>query len=128
MIWNSGDEGHAWLEGLASTLKYLFYGSNNFEYDGIPPIIGKLTNLIEYDCSFCLYHDGPLRGDVLAPLVNMEYMVLGGNNYSSTIPSQLYDMPNLMFVYLGQSKLKGDLDGIERMPKIGKLNPIVWLC
>ena len=68
-IYNSGEEGNAWL-GKMTNLRELFYGQTNFEYAGIPPAIGQLTNLVEYDCSFTLYF-GPLIGSVFAPLQNL---------------------------------------------------------
>jgi hypothetical protein len=68
-IYNSGDAGNAWL-GQMTSLKELFYGQTNFEYSGVPPSIGQLTNLVEYDCSFTLYF-GPLVGSVFAPLQNL---------------------------------------------------------
>ena len=68
-VYNSGDEGNAWL-GQMTNLERLYYGQTNFEYDGIPPQIGQLTNLIEYDCSFTLYFGG-LNGATFAPLQNL---------------------------------------------------------
>ena len=68
-VYNSGDEGNSWL-GKMTNLRELFYGQTNFEYNGIPPQIGQLTNLVEYDCSFTLYF-GPLNGATFAPLKSL---------------------------------------------------------
>ncbi|CAB9520726.1 leucine rich repeat [Seminavis robusta] len=73
-VHNAGDAGNAWM-GQLTNLTHLYYGQTNFEYDGIPPQIGQLTNLIEYDCSFTRYF-GPLAGSTFAPLQNLEYLVL----------------------------------------------------
>jgi hypothetical protein len=77
-IYNSGEEGNAWL-GKMTNLKELFYGQTNFEYSGIPPSIGQLTNLVEYDCSFTLYF-GPLVGSVFAPLQNLGTRRVAGSD------------------------------------------------
>ena len=70
VVWNPGDEFNAFL-GQLSNIEFLFYGSTNFEYPGIPTEIGLLTNLKEYDCSFTLYF-GPLRAEqAFAPLQNL---------------------------------------------------------
>ena len=92
-VHNSGDEGNAWL-GEMTNLKELFYGQTNFEYNGIPPQISKLTNLVEYDCSFTLYFGG-LVGSTFAPLQSLEYLVLSGNAYNTSIPVEIGNLPNL---------------------------------
>lgn len=68
-VYNTGDEGNAWLGDMVN-LERLYYGQTNFEYNGIPPQIASLTNLIEYDCSFTLYFGG-LNGATFAPLQNL---------------------------------------------------------
>jgi hypothetical protein len=68
-IYNTGNEGNDWL-GEMTNLRELFYGQTNFEYDGIPPAIGRLSNLVEYDCSFTLYF-GPLVGSTFSGLQSL---------------------------------------------------------
>ena len=68
-VYNSGDEGHGWL-GRLYNLRVLKHGQTNFEYNGIPPQISRLENLVEYDCSFTLYF-GPLQGFVFEGLQNL---------------------------------------------------------
>lgn len=92
-VYNSGDAGNAWL-GEMTNLRELFYGQTNFEYNGIPPQIASLTNLVEYDCSFTLYF-GPLQGSTFSPLQNLEYLVLSGNSYNTTIPVEIGQLPKL---------------------------------
>ena len=65
-VYNSGDEGHWWFEYMGN-LEQLFLGQTNFEYAGIPPVFGRLTNLIELDCSFALYY-GPLDDETFEGL------------------------------------------------------------
>ena len=68
-VYNTGNEGHAWL-GEVWSLQGLYYGSTNFEYDGVPPQIANLTSLKEYDCSITRY-SGPLVGSTFASLTNL---------------------------------------------------------
>lgn len=77
-VYNTGDEGNGWL-GQMTNLRELFYGQTNFEYNGIPPQIGQLSNLIEYDCSFTLYF-GPLVGSTFSTLQSLGKSVL--HNFS----------------------------------------------
>ncbi|CAB9503813.1 Receptor-like kinase [Seminavis robusta] len=125
---NSGAEGHAWL-GELHNLQYLFYGRTFFQNDnGIPSVIGTLTRLKEYDCSYVLY-DGPLDGSTFVNLTNLEYMDLSGNRYNSGIPSQLASLPQLQFLYGVHADLTGSLDFVLDMPAIIELwvdnNPIM---
>jgi hypothetical protein len=51
-------------------VEYLYIGSTNFDYDGIPHEIGNLSKLIEFDCSYSLFY-GPLRGEVFSNMPNL---------------------------------------------------------
>lgn len=119
LVHNKDDEGNAWLGELVNIEK-LFYGTTSFEYDGIPTEIGLLTNLQEYDMSYTLYF-GELTGDMWTNLVNLNYLVMDGNAYNSTIPQQLMDLPDLEYLYAGFSFLEGNLDFLPNMPKIFEL-------
>lgn len=116
---NEGDEGNAWLGELVN-LKYLFFGSTYFVYDGIPTEIGLLTNLIELDCSYTLYF-GELKGETFKDLVNLNYLVMGGNAYNSSVPKELAELPDLEYLYIDNSFLEGDLSFVTSMPKIFEL-------
>jgi Leucine-rich repeat (LRR) protein len=87
---------------------------------GIPTIIGKLSHLLEYDCSYTLYN-GPLRGDAFAKTTNLTYLQMGGNNFNSSIPSELATLPNMEFMYAEESGLTGNLSFLVEMPKIREL-------
>jgi len=115
-VYNTGVEGNAWLGQLVN-LKELFYGQTNFEYNGIPPEIGQLTNLVEYDCSFTLYF-GPLQGSTFSNLQSLEYLVLSGNAYNTSIPVEIGSLPNLQFLYVQNAFVDGDLSFMEPMQSI----------
>merc|ERR1712137_1307537 len=119
IVFNDGDEGNAWLGDLTS-LEYLFYGSTNFAYDGIPTEINRLTNLIEYDCSYTLYI-GEILGEAFSDLANLNYLVMGGNAYNSSIPLELARLPNLEYMYADNCFLEGTMDWVTEMPKIFEL-------
>lgn len=121
IVFNEGDEGNSWLGELTS-LKYLFYGSTNFAYDGIPTEINRLTDLIEYDCSYTLYI-GEIPGEAFHDLTNLNYLVMGGNAYNASIPVELARLPNLEYMYADNCFLEGTLDWVTEMPKIFEL----WL-
>lgn len=52
-LWNVGDEGHAWMNDMTS-LEYLYYSNNYFEYDGIPTQLSQLVNLSK-SASMCVW-------------------------------------------------------------------------
>jgi Leucine-rich repeat (LRR) protein len=120
LFYNSGDEGHEWL-GELTNLRRLYYGSTYFEYDGIPSaIIGKLTNLEEYDCSYCLYN-GSLTEDLFSSNLNLNYLYISGNNYNSSIPSKLASLPNLEYLYVEDAGLTGDLSFVSDLSVVAEL-------
>jgi hypothetical protein len=119
LLHNKGDTGNAFL-GELTNLEYLFFGSTSFEYDGIPPQLGKLTKLKELDFSYTLYF-GELKGDAFASLSNLKYLVMDGNAYNSTLPTELIRLPELEYLYAGFSFLQGNLDFVSQMPKIYEL-------
>jgi len=101
-------------------LQYLFYGNTYFEYDGIPPQISNLVNLIEYDCSYTLYY-GALRDEPFVGLNKLNYLKLSGNLYDSSIPSALVNLPNLEWLYAADTSLTGTMDFVLDMPLIFEL-------
>jgi hypothetical protein len=119
LLHNKGDLGNAFL-GELTNLEYLFFGSTSFEYDGIPSQLGRLTKLKELDFSYTLYF-GQLKGDAFKPLTNLKYLVMDGNAYNSSLPTELIQLPELEYLYAGFSFLHGDLAFIPRMPKIFEL-------
>ena len=116
LIHNEGPAQNDWL-GELTNLRHLYFGRTYFSNDGIPTMIGRLTNLEEFDCSYTLYH-GPLRGESFAGLSNLEYLHIGGNQYNSSIPTELAQLPKLQFLYAEYADLTGDLSFMKFMPAI----------
>jgi hypothetical protein len=119
ILHNLGDDGNSFL-GELTNLEYLFLGSTSFEYDGVPTELGKLSLLKELDFSYTLYL-GPLRGEVFANLPNLKYLVMDGNGYNSSLPTELVALPELEYLYAGFSFIEGSLDFVSSMPKIFEL-------
>jgi hypothetical protein len=119
LIHNKGDEGNAWLGELVN-LEYLFYGTTSFEYDGVPTEIGLLTKLKEYDFSYSLYF-GELPSGMWSGLSDLDYLVMDGNAYNSSLPQDLVELPNLQYLYASFCFLDDDLDFVSQMPKIFEL-------
>mmetsp|Transcript_1969 Transcript_1969/g.4240 ORF Transcript_1969/g.4240 Transcript_1969/m.4240 type:complete len:571 (-) Transcript_1969:122-1834(-) len=119
MVHNVGDEGNNFL-GELTNLEYLYLGTTNFDYSGIPSALGKLTALKELDVSYTLYF-GTLNGAAFAALSNLRYLVIDGNAYNSPLPSELIQLPQLEYMYAGFSFLEDSLDFIPSMPKIREL-------
>lgn len=96
----------------------LFYGDTFFEYDGIPPYIGALTNLVEFDCSRTL-NFGELRGEIFSNLTKLSYLAMGDNSYDMvTIPTQIWNLPELEYLYMHHTDIQGNLMLLPTMPKI----------
>jgi hypothetical protein len=119
IVHNSGDAGNAFL-GELTNLEYLFLGTTSFEYDGVPTELGKLSLLKELDFSYSLYF-GELRGEVFSNLSNLRYLVMDGNGYNSSLPTELVALPQLEYLYAGFSFVEGSLDFVSSMPKIFEL-------
>ena len=118
-FYNVGDAGNNWLGNLTN-LEKLFIGSTSFHYDGIPPTIGKLTNLIDFDCSYTLFL-GPLRGEIFENMNQLKYLWIGRNSYNSSIPKSITNLPNLHFFYAEDCDVIDTLDFLLGMPKIYEL-------
>ena len=115
-LYNDGAAGNDFLGDIPS-LKYLYFGSTSFSYAGIPPSLAKLTNLVEFDCSFTLYI-GPIP-DIFAPLVNLNYLDMGDQDWQgSPVPSSLIALPNLEYFYFDNTFNDDTLDFFLGMPKI----------
>lgn len=119
LLHNKGDAGNSFL-GELTNLEYLFFGSTSFEYDGVPPQIGQLSKLKELDFSYTLYF-GHLDGAAFENLSDLKYLVMDGNAYNSSLPTQIVNLPELEYLYAGFSFVEGDLSFVPQMPKIFEL-------
>lgn len=116
IVHNDGDEGNSFLGELVN-LEYLYLASTSFQYNGIPTYIGEMTKLKELDLSYSLFF-GPLQGPMWSKLTNLNYLVISGNSFNTSLPEELITLPELEYLYAGYSSVKSDLEFIERMPKI----------
>jgi len=113
------DEEVEWLGDL-KLLETLNIAQTPFEYVGIPPSIGKLTNLAHLDVSYTLFF-GPLQREVFENLHNVQYLYIGGNSYNSSIPDTVGEMENLLYFYAEYSDIDGDLSFMTTMAKVFEL-------
>jgi len=120
-VHNVGDEGSKFLGELVN-LEFLYLGKTSFQYEGVPPSIGKLTKLKELDLSNTFMF-GSLDGATFANLSNLRYLSMENNAYNSPVPIELAQLPNLQYLYAGFSNIEGSLDFMASMPKIAEL----WL-
>ena len=75
------------------------------------------TGLIEFDCSFS-YITGGLIDDTFEGLNQLNFALLDGNSFNSTVPAVFGRLPNLQFLYLSEASIEGDLSYMEGMPAI----------
>lgn len=95
------------------------YGTS-FAFDGLPTYLSNLTELRILDVSNTLFY-GELDGSIFAPLQKLVYLDLGGNWYNCTIPNEMYELPELEALYVYESGLEGDINGVPKMTSIFEL-------
>lgn len=95
----------------------------------IPPQIGDLTGLEEFDVSSTSLDDGPLNqltGSIpqeLGDLSSLNWLSLAGNRLSGTIPSQIGNLTSLTSLWLYSNQLTGPIP-----PEIGNLSSLTHLA
>jgi Leucine-rich repeat (LRR) protein len=110
MVHNEGED-LRWIGNLTQ-LTHLNVHLNYFQDDGVPVVFpASLRNL---DISFTLM-GGELKGASFKNLVNLEYLQMGGNFYETVLPSELYMLPNLKYLYAQNAGLRGDLSFLTKM-------------
>jgi hypothetical protein len=62
--------------------------------------------------------DGGLTNEVFAGLNSLNFALLDGNAYNSTVPTVFGSLPNLEFLYISDAFISGDLSYMQGMPKI----------
>jgi len=104
---------NSWWELLGSNFEFLFFQSTSFagSLDRLPP------NIFELDCSFSLI-EGGLVDENFDGLNRLNWMLMDGNAYNSSVPSALGRLPNLEFLYIADAFVSGDLSYMEGMPSI----------
>jgi Leucine-rich repeat (LRR) protein len=117
-VHNEGDD-LRWMRNLTK-LTHLNLHLNYFHANGVPDIFPATLRTL--DISYTLMA-GDLNGAAFKMLENLEYLQMGGNDYESNMPSELYLLPNLKYLYAQNAGLKGDLSFIPKM-----VSPIdVWI-
>jgi len=112
MLCNEGSNGNAFLAELIN-LKRLSLGRTSFKYNGIPPSLAALTNLIELDVSYSLY-SGSVDGNIFANLLQLEYLDLSGLSFGTEIPTVFGSLPSLRSLYVVSSNVRGGLDFLRK--------------
>jgi LRR receptor-like serine/threonine-protein kinase FLS2 len=99
--------------GICERKEFLFFQATAFAGDlpRLPP------NIFELDCSFSLISGG-LINENFEGLDELNWMLLDGNAFNSSVPSVFGSLPNLEFLYISDSFISGDLSYMEGMPKI----------
>lgn len=77
----------------------------------------QLLSTVEYDCSYTLYY-GELVDTPFVGLNNLNYLVLSGNVYQSSLPPAVVNLPSLEYLYVADTTLTGTMDFILDMPLI----------
>eukprot|EP00543_Licmophora_paradoxa_P005008 CAMPEP_0202444256 /NCGR_PEP_ID=MMETSP1360-20130828/3394_1 /ASSEMBLY_ACC=CAM_ASM_000848 /TAXON_ID=515479 /ORGANISM="Licmophora paradoxa, Strain CCMP2313" /LENGTH=680 /DNA_ID=CAMNT_0049060207 /DNA_START=73 /DNA_END=2115 /DNA_ORIENTATION=+ len=101
-----GDDGNRWIADLTS-LRELFFGTTSFEYNGIPTFIGALTNLEEIDVSNTFFTRGPIPSMAFTGLTLLTYIDMADNIYTSEIPNEISQLPNLQYLYIDNVNFLG---------------------
>ncbi|KAL3936933.1 MAG: hypothetical protein SGBAC_007848 [Bacillariaceae sp.] len=101
-------------------MQVLKLGFNYLSYDGIPPQVGAMTSLVELDISYMLWY-GQLQPGVFQPLQNLEFLAMGGNEYNSALPNDLFQLPKLKFLYAEFTNVQGDLSFVGDLTAIQEL-------
>lgn len=98
----------------------MYFGSCYFQYNGIPYYLSQLTLLEELDISFTLMN-GPINASIFTALSNLQYLEMGGNGYNSSLPSEIYQLPNLQTLYIENAWLSDTPEFIQYMHTLSEL-------
>lgn len=101
------------LRDLWSFIAFLYFKETGFA-GSLAPLP---ANILEFDCSYTLI-DGGLTDATFAGLNKLNWAVLDGNAYNSTVPSVLGSLPELQYLYISDAFVFGDLSYMQGMPKI----------
>jgi hypothetical protein len=98
---------------FALDTEFLYFSGTGFAGDLAPLPI----NLVEFDASFTLISGG-LVDATFAGLDMLNFLVLDGNAYNSSVPNVLGSLADLEFLYISDAFISGDLSYMEGMPSI----------
>lgn len=74
--------------------------------------------MVEFDCSYTLI-EGGLEEENFEGLDHVNYLLLDGNFFNTSVPLVLGRLPQLQFLYIADASLTGDFSYIkEGMPKL----------
>lgn len=109
------NEGHAELSwmGELTNLEHLAVAYNALYLDdtGLPLALKQLSKLKSLDVRYCLFA-GEIADDFFTPFVNLEYLDIGGNEFTGPIPSSIQDLWSLKFLHIADTDLEGSLDTV----------------
>mmetsp|Transcript_3482 Transcript_3482/g.9625 ORF Transcript_3482/g.9625 Transcript_3482/m.9625 type:complete len:667 (-) Transcript_3482:128-2128(-) len=114
-FYNPGEKWNSFIGDL-TLLQDLSIGQTGFEYDGIPPFIGQLSNLVDLDVSYALFF-GALKPEIFDNLPNLEYLYIGGNSFNTPLPSTFSSLSKLKYFYAEFTDLTGDLSFFKNPDK-----------
>lgn len=106
---------NSWISQLGSAMSFLYFQETAFA----GPLVPLPVNLFEFDCSYTLI-DGGLTDATFAGLTKLNWALMDGNAYNSSVPSVLGSLPELEYLYLSDSFISGDLSYMQGMPKINE--------
>mmetsp|Transcript_21620 Transcript_21620/g.32740 ORF Transcript_21620/g.32740 Transcript_21620/m.32740 type:complete len:698 (+) Transcript_21620:73-2166(+) len=94
---------YEWFADM-DALNYLWFGSTSWDASGIPDELNLLTNLRQFDNSYTLWSEGPIRPSAFESLTQLSYVDMGSNIYeydSEAAPSMeaFRDMDGLLRLY-----------------------------
>ncbi len=81
------------------------------------PLVPLPPNIFEFDCSFTLI-DGGLVNANFAGLNQLNWALLDGNAYNSSVPTVFASLANLEFLFISDAFISGDLSHMQGMPKM----------
>jgi len=94
-------------------LEKLYFSSTSFSGRLAPLPI----HLVEFDCSYTMI-DGGLTNEVFKGLSKLNFVLLDGNAFNSSVPSIFGSLPNLEYLYISDAFISGDLSYMQGMPKM----------
>eukprot|EP00546_Thalassionema_frauenfeldii_P019656 CAMPEP_0178902404 /NCGR_PEP_ID=MMETSP0786-20121207/4583_1 /TAXON_ID=186022 /ORGANISM="Thalassionema frauenfeldii, Strain CCMP 1798" /LENGTH=690 /DNA_ID=CAMNT_0020573661 /DNA_START=75 /DNA_END=2148 /DNA_ORIENTATION=- len=70
-----------WLKDMKA-LQYFFFGHTAWDANGIPNELSLLTELVQFDCSYTYWSEGPIPVASFNSLNKLEYVDMGNNIYT----------------------------------------------